>query len=103
MLDTGFPLVPESVRPGLQTGQALAPEERISIEQALKLYTVNGAYAGFEENIKGMLEPGKLADFIVVDRDVLTVPADELKDVKVLQTFVGGRSVYNVPSAENVQ
>jgi predicted amidohydrolase YtcJ len=91
------------VRKDLQTGQILAPEERISVEQALTLYTRNGAYAGFEEERKGALEPGKLADFIVVDRDVLAVPADELKDVKVLQTFVSGRSVYDSHSPEHVQ
>ena len=49
------------------------------------------------------LEPGKLADFIVIDRDVLSVPADELKDVKVLQTFVNGRSVYDGASSGHVQ
>lgn len=91
------------VRRELQSGQILAPEERISVEQALTLYTRNGAYAGFEEDRKGALEPGKLADFIVVDRDVLAVPADELKDVKVLQTFVSGRSVYDSLSAGHVQ
>jgi hypothetical protein len=91
------------VRRDLQSGQILAPEERISVEQALALYTRNGAYAGFEEDLKGALEPGKLADFVVVDRDVLTVPADELKDVKVLQTFVGGRSVYDGFSAGHLQ
>jgi predicted amidohydrolase YtcJ len=91
------------VRRDLQSGNVLAPEERISIEQALTLYTRNGAYAGFEEDLKGALEPGKLADFIVVDRDVLSVPPDELKDVKVLQTFVGGQSVYGGPSATHVQ
>jgi hypothetical protein len=91
------------VRQDLESGRVLAPEERISIEQALALYTRNGAYAGFEEGRKGTLEPGKLADFIVVDRDVLTVPADELKDVKVLQTFVGGRSVYQAGLAGHVQ
>ncbi len=90
------------VRRDLQSGQILAPEERISVEQALALYTRNGAYAGFEEDRKGALEPGKLADFIVVDRDVLTVPADELKDVRVLQTFVSGRSVYDRVSAGNI-
>ncbi len=88
------------VRRDLQSGQIFAPEERISVEQALALYTRNGAYAGFEEDRKGALEPGKLADFIVVDRDVLTVPADELKDVKVLQTFVSGQSVYERLSSE---
>jgi len=91
------------VRRDLKSGQILAPEERISIEQALTLYTRNGAYAGFEEDRKGALEPGKLADFIVVDRDVLNVPADELKDVKVLQTFIGGQSVYCGLSDRHVQ
>lgn len=91
------------VRKDLQTGQVVASEERISIEQALTLYTRNGAYAGFEEDRKGALEPGKLADFIVVDRDVLSVPSDELKDVKVLQTFVDGRSVYDGASSGHVQ
>src|ERR1039457_793780 len=90
------------VRRDLQSGNVLAPEERISIEEALTLYTRNGAYAGFEEDLKGALDPGKLADFIRVDRDVLTVPADELKDVRVLQTFVSGRSVYERLSAGNI-
>ena len=91
------------VRRDLKSGQILAPEERIPIEQALTLYTRNGAYAGFEEDRKGALEPGKLADFIVIDRDVLNVPADELKDVRVLQTFVGGQSVYDRLSDRPVQ
>ena len=85
-------------RQELESGQVLAPEERISVEQALTLYTRNGAYAGFEEHSKGALEPGKLADFIVVDRDVMHVPIDELKEVKVLETFVGGKKVYEAPS-----
>jgi hypothetical protein len=53
------------------------------------MYTRSGAYAGFEEGIKGALAPGKLADFIIVDRDVLSVRTDELKDVEVLQSWVG--------------
>jgi hypothetical protein len=91
------------IRRDLQSGRVLAPEERVSAEQALALYTRNGAFAGFEENSKGTLEPGKLADFIIVDRDVLAVPPDELKNVKVLQTFVGGRSVYEALSAGHDQ
>ena len=83
------------VRKELQSGQVLAPEERITVEQALTLYTRNGAYAGFEEDSKGSLAPGKLADFIVIDRDVLRVAADELKDVQVLQTWVAGQQVYD--------
>jgi predicted amidohydrolase YtcJ len=82
------------VRRELTTGEILAPEERLSIREALTLYTRNGAYIGFEEKSKGSLEPGKFADFIVLDRDVLTVPSDELKDVQVLMTFVGGELAY---------
>lgn len=81
------------VRKDLATGEVIAPEERLTISEALRLYTYNGAYVGFEENKKGSLEPGKLADFIVVDRDVMSVPSDELKDVHVFETFVGGQSV----------
>jgi predicted amidohydrolase YtcJ len=77
-----------------QTGQVISPEERVSVLQALEMYTRNGAYLGFEESKKGSLEPGKLADFIMVDRDVLSVSPEELKDVKALKTFVGGELVY---------
>lgn len=85
------------VRRDLQSGQVLAPEERITVKQALALYTGNGAYAGFEEDKKGMLSPGKLADFVVVDRDLLNVPTAELKDIKVVSTYVGGQQVYAAP------
>ena len=81
-------------RKELLSGKALAPEERLTVKQALTLYTRNGAYIGFEETQKGSLETGKLADFIVVDRDVVTIPAAQLKDTQVLQTYVGGRLVY---------
>jgi len=80
-------------RKDLATGEVLAPEERLTISEALRLYTYNGAYAGFEEKTKGTLEPGKLADFIVVDRDALSVPTEQLKDVQVLATYVGGERV----------
>lgn len=82
------------VRRELTTGEILAPEERLTIREALALYTRNGAYTGFEEKSKGSLESGKLADFIVIDRDVLTLPSEELKDVQVLLTFVGGEIVH---------
>ena len=71
-----------------------APEERLSVLQALELFTRNPAYIGFEEKEKGSLEIGKLPDFIVIDRDILVVPSEQLKDVHVLQTWVGGELVY---------
>ena len=74
--------------------EVIAPEERLSIMQALELFTRNPAYIGFEEKQKGSLEAGKFADFIVIDRDVLTIPPDQLKDVQVLQTWVGGEMIY---------
>jgi predicted amidohydrolase YtcJ len=81
-------------RKELNTGQVLSPEERLSVLQALELFTRNPAHIGFEENKKGSLEVGKLADFIVIDRDVLAVPPEQLKDIQVLQTWVGGELVY---------
>jgi len=78
----------------LISGEVLAPEERVSVLQALEMATRNGAYIGFEEQRKGSLEQGKLADFIVIDRDILSVPHEQLKDIQVLKTFVGGNLVY---------
>lgn len=63
-------------------------------EEALKSYTTWAAYGAFEEDIKGSISSGKLADFIVIDRDYMTCPADEIKDIQVLQTVVGGETVY---------
>jgi predicted amidohydrolase YtcJ len=85
------------VRTELQTGEVLAPEERLPVRDVLRLYTRNGAWLGFDEGRLGVLAPGAFADLIVVDRDVLTVPADELKDVKVLRTLVAGEVVFEAP------
>ncbi len=70
------------------------PEQKITVEEALKAYTIDAAYASFEENIKGTLEPGKLADFVVLDRDITTVDPVEIWDMKVRQTWVGGKKVF---------
>jgi predicted amidohydrolase YtcJ len=72
------------------------PEQKISVEQALKAYTVNGAYASFDETIKGSLEPGKLADFVVLSDDITTMDPVMIRDTRVLQTYVGGKKVYDL-------
>lgn len=71
------------------------PEQRIPRYEALKLFTVNGAQIGFEEDQKGMIETGKLADFAVLSDNPHTVEAEEVGDIKVEMTIVGGNVVYS--------
>jgi predicted amidohydrolase YtcJ len=73
------------------------PEQKITVEQALRAYTQGAAYASFEENTKGILAPGRLADFVVLDRDITAIPAWEIRNVKVQMTVVGGNVVYEGP------
>ncbi|HUU29142.1 MAG TPA: amidohydrolase [archaeon] len=77
-----------------ERGTVIIPEEAVSREEALRCYTVNNAYASFEENIKGSIEPGKLADMVVLETDFLTCPDDEIKDIEVKTTLVGGEVVF---------
>lgn len=70
------------------------PEEKITLEEALRAYTIDAAFASFEEGVKGSLEVGKLADFVVLDRDLFSIDAMELNDAVVLQTFVGGVCMF---------
>ena len=70
------------------------PAERIGVEEALRAYTIDAAYAEYAEAEKGSLERGKLADFVLVDRDLTRVPAETIRDAKVLLTVVGGRVVF---------
>lgn len=76
------------------TDAPLHPEERITREQAIRLYTINNAFLTFEETKKGSLEAGKYADFIVIDRDILECPIDDIRETQVLETWVGGRRVH---------
>ena len=70
------------------------PEQKISIEQAITAYTTGSAFAEFAEKQKGKLEPGMLADLVVLDRDVTSVPLTKILETEVLRTVVGGRTVY---------
>jgi len=72
------------------------PEQRVTTYEAITMYTKNAAYASFEENIKGTITKGKLADFIVLDRDPFATNPDELKNVVVEKTFLGGEEVFSL-------
>jgi predicted amidohydrolase YtcJ len=84
-------------KPG--TGAAWHPEQRLSREQALRSFTTWAAYAGFDEDVAGMLAPGKYADFIVLDRDIMTCPPDEIAGARVLMTVSGGEIAWTDPAA----
>ena len=77
------------------TDQTIHPEQRISREQAIRLYTINNAYLMFQEKEKGSIEKGKLADFAVLKTDILTCPLDQVKDIEVDRTYLGGKLVYS--------
>ena len=77
-----------------RSGQVYGAEEAISIRDALQMYTANGPYLTFEEKLKGTLEPGKLADMIVLDTDPLTSPPEALLTTHVDLTILGGKIVY---------
>ena len=71
------------------------PEQKISVEQALRGYTYEGAFASFDEDRKGVLKPGMLADMVLIDRDLTAIPPETIRDARVLKTIVGGRVVYS--------
>lgn len=70
------------------------PEQKISVEDAIKCYTLNSAYASFEENLKGSIEPGKLADLIVLSDDILTIDPVRIKEAEVVMTVFDGKIIY---------
>jgi predicted amidohydrolase YtcJ len=77
-----------------RSGQILVPEGKISIDQALALYTIDAAYAAFEEDIKGSISPGKLADMVLLSDDPREVEPEQLKDIKAEMTIIGGEVVW---------
>jgi predicted amidohydrolase YtcJ len=77
-------------------GKVWGENQRIGVEEALRLYTLNGAYASFEEEIKGSITPGKLADLVVLGEDLTEVDPDMIKDIPVEKTMVGGKFVFEL-------
>jgi predicted amidohydrolase YtcJ len=109
-LDYGIPVAPASdFTPGpfepmmaLQSmvtrkdakGRIWGESQRISVAEAMRICTVNGAYASFEEAVKGSLTPGKLADFVLLDQDPVKTDPDALKEIGIVATYLGGRPTY---------
>ncbi len=76
------------------TRNGFIPEECLAIEDALRAYTINGAYASLEEAIKGSIEVGKLADLVILNKNPLEVPKDKIREIQVLETIIRGKVVY---------
>src|SRR5207244_12454283 len=77
-------------------GHTWGANQRISVEEALRVNTLNGAYNSHEEAIKGSITPGKLADFVVLSDDLFTVDKEKIKDLQIVRTVVGGNTVYQI-------
>ncbi len=73
------------------------PEQCITMEEALKTYTINAAYGAFEEQVKGSIEVGKLADLVILDKNPLKVPKDKIRDIQVVETIIRGETIYKKP------
>jgi predicted amidohydrolase YtcJ len=80
------------------SGGILGPDQAIGRVEALRIATLANARLTFEEATKGSIEPGKLADFVVLAEDLLTVPAKRIEQMKVLTTVVGGKTVFSAPA-----
>jgi hypothetical protein len=83
-----------TVRRKVKDGSVFYPDQRMSRIEALKSYTINGAFAAFEENSKGSLKAGKYADIVVLSKDLLKIPEDEIPTAEVAYTIVGGKVRY---------
>ncbi len=80
----------------LVTRNSFVPEECLSIEEALKSYTINAAYAAFEETIKGTIEVGKYADLVILDKNPLNTPEDKIQEIRVMETIIRGKKVFKI-------
>ena len=76
------------------SGRVWGANQRVSVTEAMQICTMNGAYASFEENIKGSLTPGKLADFVILEKDPHDVDPDDIVNIKILRTVLGGRTTF---------
>jgi len=75
-------------------GNVWGPRQRVSVDEALTIATINGAWASHEENVKGSIAAGKYADFVILEKDPHDVDPDTIKDIKVVRTVVGGKTMH---------
>jgi len=92
-----------SVSRKVKDGTVFFPDQRMSRTEALRSYTINAAYAGFDEAIKGSLAVGKLADVTIFSKDIMTVPEDQIPSARILYTIVGGKVQYSAPALASSQ
>ena len=78
-------------------GREYGPNQRVSVDEAIRVWTLDGAYTTFEEDVKGSITPGKLADFVILAADPRRVPVLQIKDIAIEATYVGGRAVFPTP------
>ncbi len=98
-ISAAYPLlrIQDMVTRKSQQGVVVGGNQRVTVDEAIKVWTLDGAYATFEENIKGSITPGKLADFVVLEKDPRQVPPDNIKDIVLEATYLGGEKVYTAP------
>jgi len=96
-LPSSIMILASQVNRTTRSGQVLGAEQRVSVMDALKSITINAAYQYFEEKTKGSLEPGKLADFVVLDKNPIKVEPTAIWDIKVIETIKEGQTIYRVP------
>jgi predicted amidohydrolase YtcJ len=77
------------------------PEQKLTVAETVEAYTMGSAYAEFQENEKGSITPGKLADLVILSDDIFKIDPAKIRDVKVLKTFVGGKLVWDAKTAKN--
>jgi len=79
-------------------GLVVGPQQKVTVDEAIKVWTLDGAYTTFEEKIKGSITPGKLADFVVLEKDPRKVAPNTIKDIRLEATYLAGEKVYTAPA-----
>jgi hypothetical protein len=75
-------------------GRQWGPNQRVTVDEALRIATVNGARASYEENLKGAIRSGMLADFVMLEKDPHDMDPSQIKDIRIVRTVVGGKTMY---------